>query len=441
MHEIKMPQMGQSVEEASIVAWFKKEGERVEAGEPLFSIQTDKAEVECESPVSGVLRKILLDPDVIVPVMTVIAFVGEPDEPLPSGAPPCASVPPAPGGKVAEILPAEQGSVAPGIAAPEAGRPVFASPRARGKAEEIGIDLAMVRGSGPLGRVTEADVLAYAGSVSAKRVTPTARRMAQAAGVNIASVEGTGVRGKVTKADIAAIMSKPDVVQKPTPGVKAAEGVKRIPLTPMRRIIARRMSESKFSAPHYYMTVEADMTAAKEFRAKTPYKPSFNDLVLRGTVLAIRDYPGVNARWAVDAIEQVEDINLGVAVALPGGLIVPVLKQAQDMSLEEIGNACKVLVEKARNGKLLPDDFTGNTFTVSNLGPFGVDDFTAIINQPDSAILAVGLMKDRPAAIDGGLCIRPIMKMTLSSDHRVIDGALAAQFMARLKEIMEAGQF
>jgi pyruvate dehydrogenase E2 component (dihydrolipoamide acetyltransferase) len=237
--------------------------------------------------------------------------------------------------------------------------------------------------------------------------------------------------------DVAAAVSRPDAAPKPAP----AESVKRIPLTPMRRIIAKRMSESKFSAPHYYMTVEVDMSAAKVFRAQTPYKPSFNDLVLRATILALRDYPAVNARWAGDAIEQVADINLGVAVALPGGLIVPVLKQAQTMTLEEICGACKVLADKARTGKLLPDDFAGNTFTVSNLGPLGVDNFTAIINQPDSAILAVGVMKDRPVAIDGGLYIRPIMKMTLSSDHRVVDGALAAQFMGRLKEILEVGQF
>jgi len=430
-----MPQMGQSVEEASIVTWFKKEGERVQAGEPLFSIQTDKAEVECESPVSGVLRKILLEPDVIVPVMTVIALVGEADEPLPNDVPPCASVAPAPGRDLPEP-PLPETALESRKAAGDAGR-AFVSPRARKKAEEIGVDAKMARGTGAQGRVIEADIVAYAATVSEKRLTPTARRMAQAAGVDIAVLEGTGLRGKVTKADVAAAVSRPDAAPKPAP----IESVKRIPLTPMRRIIAKRMSESKFSAPHYYMTVEVDMSAAKAFRAQTTYKPSLNDLVLRVTILALRDYPAVNARWAGDAIEQVADINLGVAVALPGGLIVPVLKQAQTMTLEEICCACKVLADKARTGKLLPDDFAGNTFTVSNLGPFGVDNFTAIINQPDSAILAVGQMKDRPVAIDGALYIRPIMKMTLSSDHRVVDGTLAAQFMGRLKEILEVGQF
>ena len=436
MYEIKIPQMGQSVEEASIVKWFKREGERVQAGEPLFSIQTDKAEVECESTASGVLRKILLDPDIIVPVMTVIAFVGEPDEPLPDGVPTSPSAPPLPGKDAAESsAPATVASGVPFVGAPGAGGRLFVSPRARKQAESLGLDVAALKGSGPQGRIVEADVLARAGATSAKRVTPTARRMAQAAGIDIAAIEGTGFRGKVTKADVAATVSAP------IPKVKPPEGVQRIPLTPIRRIIAKRMAESKFSAPHYYITIEVDMAASKAFRANAPYKPSFNDLVLRATVKALRDYPAVNARWAGDAIEQVADINLGVAVALPVGLIVPVLKQAQNMSLEDICAACKVLAEKARAGKLLPDDFSGNTFTVSNLGPYGVDHFTAIINQPDSAILAIGQMKDRVVVIEGGLHIRPIMKMTMSSDHRVIDGALAAQFMARLKEIMEAADF
>ena len=440
MHEIKMPQMGQSVEEASIVKWFKREGERVQAGEPLFSIQTDKAEVECESPASGVLRKILLGPDIIVPVMTVIALVGEPDEPLPDGVPPCASAPPVPGKDTAEsFAPATVASGVPFVGAPDVGGRVFVSPRARKQAESLGVDVAALKGSGPHGRIVEADVLAQAGATSGKRVTPTARRMAEATGVDIAAVEGTGLRGKVTKADVAATVSAPKAA--PVPKVTSAGGVQRVPLTPIRRIIAKRMAESKFSAPHYYITIEVDMAVSKGFRANAPYKPSFNDLVLRATVKALGDYPAVNARWAGDAIEQVADINLGVAVALPVGLIVPVLKQAQNMSLEDICAACKVLAEKARGGKLLPDDFSGNTFTVSNLGPYGVDHFTAIINQPDSAILAIGQMKDRVVVIEGGLHIRPIMKMTMSSDHRVIDGAVAAQFMARLKEIIEAGDF
>lgn len=436
MHEVKMPQMGQSVEEASIVTWFKKEGERVNAGEPLFSIQTDKAEVECEAPASGVLRKILLAPDVMVPVLTVVALIGEPDETLPAEA----GAPAAKAETVAATAPA------PAAPAPESAAPKpqaamaasqSASPRARAAAAERGVDLASVTGTGALGRIMEADVLAAGTDIKA---SPTARRVAANTGVNLAAVEGSGIGGRIMKADVLAA-SKPQAAPEPVP-LPATTGGKRIPLSKMRRIIAKRMCESKYAAPHYYITVEIDMAAAKAFRASCKaFKVSYNDLVLFATVKALREFPNVNARWLGDAIEEVADINLGVAVALPAGLIVPVLKQAQNLSLEGLATSCKTIVDKARNGKLLPDDFTGNTFTVSNLGPFGVDHFTAIINQPDSAIIAVGAMKDCVVAIDGGIHIRPIMKMTMSSDHRVIDGAVAAQFMKRLKEILEAADF
>ncbi|HOV74655.1 MAG TPA: dihydrolipoamide acetyltransferase family protein [Candidatus Hydrogenedentes bacterium] len=438
MYEVKMPQMGQSVEEASIVMWFKKEGDPVNAGEPLFSIQTDKAEVECESPASGILRKILLEPDVMVPVLTVVALIGEADEPLPDEG----------GGRRAE----GKGTPGPSVSLPTSGvtslqpvvpqphppspNPKAASPRAKALAAERGVDLGGVTGTGAGGRIMADDVLAAAVDVKA---SPTARRLAANMGVNLASVEGTGIAGKIMKADVTAAASQPKATPiAPTP----SPGGRRVPLSNMRRIIAKRMCESKFAAPHYYVTVEIDMAAAKAFRASLKaFSASFNDLVLFATVKTLREFPNVNAKWLGDAIEEVADINLGVAVAVPTGLIVPVLKQAQNLSLEGLASACKALIEKARNGKLLPDDYIGNTFTVSNLGPFGVDDFTAIINQPDSAILAVGAMKDRVVAIDGGIHIRPIMKITMSSDHRVVDGAVAAQFMKRLKEILETADF
>ncbi|HRZ18232.1 MAG TPA: dihydrolipoamide acetyltransferase family protein, partial [Candidatus Hydrogenedentes bacterium] len=266
--------------------------------------------------------------------------------------------------------------------------------------------------------------------------TPVARRVAENAGVDLRGVSGTGIGGKVTKDDVLQAKAAPAAAPAPAPGAQRA------PLTPMRRIIAQRMCESKFAAPHYYVTVEVDMLAAKQFRAgNKAFKASFNDLVLFAAAKALREFPQVNARWCGDAIEQVPDVNLGVAVALPTGLIVPVIRQAQLLSLEGLCAAAKSLAAKAQTGKLLPDDYTGNTFTVSNLGAYGVDQFTAIINQPDSAILAVGQIKDRVVVIDGGIHIRPIMKLTLSSDHRVIDGSVAAQFMGRLKALLEEGAF
>lgn len=446
MHEVRLPKMGQSVEEAPIVEWFKQEGDRVEAGEPLFSIQTDKAEVECESPASGVLRKILLEPNIEAPVLTVVALIGEADEPLPDlsaygidGAGPA----PAPAQTAQPETPAAPAPItdtpvpAP---APVSGAPV--SPRARKAAADQGIDATRLQGSGVGGRVMAKDVAA-AGQPSVK-ASPTARRLAEAEGVNLVSVQGTGAGGKVMKDDVLRAKQAPAAVAQTAPAVPAAQaagGVRSIPLTPMRRIIAQRMAGSKYSAPHYYVTVEVDMTAAKAKRAALPFKASYNDLVLAAVVRGLREFPNVNARWAGEAIEEVADINLGVAVALPQGLVVPVVRQAQHLSLEGLSQAAKALVEKAKTNKLLPDDYQGNTFTVSNMGVFGVESFTAIINQPDSAIIAVGAMTDRVVALNGGIHIRPMMKMTMSSDHRVIDGAVAAQFMGRLKEIMESGEF
>ncbi|HOH32035.1 MAG TPA: dihydrolipoamide acetyltransferase family protein, partial [Candidatus Hydrogenedentes bacterium] len=313
------------------------------------------------------------------------------------------------------------------------------SPRARKAAAARGIDAAALAGSGVGGRVLEADVLAAAPE-SAAKITPTAKRMIENAGIAAAGIAGTGIGGKITKADVSQALAKPAA-----PAPAAAPGVaslQRVPLTPMRRIIAERMSASKYSAPHYYVTVEVDMKGAREFRARNKaFKASFNDLVLFATAKALREFPNVNARWLGDAIEQGGDVNLGMAVALPTGLIVPVIRQAHLLSLEGLCAASKALAEKAQTGKLLPDDYQGNTFTVSNLGAYGVDHFTAIINQPDSAILAIGQIKDRVVVIDGGIHIRPIMKLTLSSDHRVVDGAVAAQFMGRLKAILEEAAF
>lgn len=450
MFEVRMPKMGQSVEEAPIVQWLKSEGDSVQEGEPLFTIQTDKAEVECEAPASGVLRKILLEPNVEVPVLTVIALIGDADEPLPDmaqygsagGAPAPAAAAPVTG----EVKPAVAAAPVAAAAGPAGTAPV--SPRARKKAEALGVDASRLTGSGVGGRVMEKDVVAAPAGADV-RATPVAKRIAAQTGVNLEAVAGSGPRGKVMKDDVLRAQEVPAAAQgaeirtaeRAEARTTYSDAVKRTALTPMRRIIAQRMSQSKYSAPHYYVTFEVDMTAVKAFREKLPFKVSYNDIFLFGTIKAIREFPNVNARWAGDAIEEVADINLGVAVALPSGLVVPVIKQAQNLSLEGIARTAKSLAERAKTNKLLPDDYTGNTFTVSNMGVFGVDNFTAIINQPDSAIIAVGAITDRVVAYNGGIHVRPIMKMTISSDHRVIDGAVAAQFMGRLKQILESGDF
>lgn len=453
MHEIKLPQLGQSVEEAEITQWLKKEGDTIALGEPIFTIQTDKAEIECESTAAGVLRKIIIAEGIEVPVLTVVALVGDANEALPDGvgapaAAPVAAVAPA-SVAVATPTPAPAAAPTPVTEAPPANAGGAMSPRARSTADRLHIDSAFVAGTGPEGRIIEEDVLAYDQKRDAVRSTPTARRVAREHGIDITTVAPGGATGRVERDDVLAATkvqpaaaSVPVATSAPAPVSLPATTGERIPLTPMRKIIAQRMVESKFSAPHFYITVEVDMKEAVAFRGALPnFKPSFNDLVMRAATRAIQAFPVVNAKWLGDAIEMRSAVNLGFAVALPAGLIVPVVKDIQNKSLQDISRECKALVEKAKTGKLTPDDYQGNTFTVSNLGAFGVDHFTAIINQPDSAILAIGQIKDRAVVIDGGIQVRPIMKLTLSSDHRVIDGAVAAQFMGHLKTLLETADF
>lgn len=435
MNEIKMPQMGQSVEEASIVSWLKKEGDVVEKGDPIFTIQTDKAEIECEATESGTLRKILVAEDIEVPVFTVVALVGSPDEALPDLSQYATSAASAAATPTPVVAPEPAATpVATSTPAATTKGNGAASPRARHTAHAEHIDLALLSGTGPGGRVIEEDVRAHASALGEVRSTPTARRVAREQGVDLTQVQGSGPRGRITKEDVQAAASQPRAAAAPKGGTT--------PLTPMRRVIAERLTASKFSAPHFYVTVEIDMLNAVAFRkGVTEDRPSFNDLVMYATAQALLEFPMVNARWKGDSIEQVPEINLGFAVALEAGLIVPVVRNVENLSLRGLRQATLAQAEKARINKLTPDDYSGSTFTVSNLGVFGVDHFTAIINQPDSAILAVGQIKDQVVAIDGGIHIRPMMKLTLSSDHRVIDGALAAQFMGRLKEILEAAAF
>ncbi|MCX8064592.1 MAG: 2-oxo acid dehydrogenase subunit E2 [Candidatus Hydrogenedentes bacterium] len=444
MFEVKMPKLGQTVEVATIVQWLKKEGDYVKEGEPLFTVQTDKAEIEYESPYSGTLLKILAQEGEEVPVLTVVALIGEKDEVIPENY----LTRPKTSGEEAVV---SETSITSNLGSRELHKDaqiidtpnnivssgeIKASPRAKKTAEELGVSLEGIKGTGIEGRITSKDIIeAYE---KQPKITPTAKKIAEQKGIDITSITGTGPQGKITKEDVEKAISKKQApLEKVSPPISA----QKIPLTPMRKIIAERMSHSLSVAPHYYVTVEIDMMNAKLLRERLPFKVSFNDIVLYATVRAIREYPSVNVQWGGDCIIQMPDINLGVAVALPQGLIVPVIKKAQELSLEGISKAAKELIQKAQNNKLLPDDYTGNTFTVSNLGPYGVDHFTAIINQPDSAILAVGQIKDRPVVIDGGIYIRPIMKITMSCDHRVIDGALGGQFMGKLKEILEKADF
>ena len=400
MQELKLPQLGQSVEEAEITQWLKQEGDAIDVGEPNYTVQTDKAEIEVESEISGTLRKILITEDIEVPVFTVVALVGDADEALPD---------------------LSQYGSSNGIAA----------------APAVGAISAPVETA-----AVTTPALVSAGQSSHQAVSPRARKAAAATNISTQGLAGSGPKGRVIEEDVLGAKSAAaPVAVAPTPvAVPSIGDVKG--LSPMRKVIAESMVASKFQAPHFYVTVEVDMLNSVAFRQNLGiFKPSYNDLVLRAAARALQEFPQVNAQWTNEGIMQQPHVNMGMAVALEEGLIVPVIRNMESMSLRQIHDAARDMAEKARTGKLMPDDYTGNTFTVSNLGVFGVDEFTAIINQPDSAILAVGQMKEQVVAIDGGIQVRPMMKMTISSDHRVVDGSVAARFMGRMKQILEEADF
>lgn len=378
--------MGFDMKEGKLVRWLKKEGEEVGRGEPLLEIETDKAVVEVEAFASGVLRRILVGEGETVPVGHIIGIIAAPQETLPE-LPPTARplAPEAPPPPVREAAPARPPS-----------ERLRVSPLARRIAEEKGIDLSLVKGSGPGGRILEQDVQAY---LAAREAPPTPE--------------------KITPAPTA-----------PT-------------LSPMRQAIARRMSQSKREAPHFYLITEVDMTAAMKLREELNQtlegeaRITVNDMVVKAAANALKKFPQINASYLEDRLQANEKINIGVAVALEEGLVAPALLDCGNKSLAEIARASKDLVERARAGVLKQEEYTGATFTVSNLGMFDVDAFIAIINPPQSAILAVGTARSQPVVRGDQIVIAQQMKLTLSADHRVTDGAQAAQFLAEVKRLLQ----
>lgn len=430
--------MGETMEEGTIVSWVKKEGDSVKKGEVFLVINTDKAEIEVEATFSGTLKKFLHQEGETVPVLTVIALAGDPDEPLPPLDKYLGKAPAAPAKPEKQVLveeaPIEATPVLPALPAGK----VIASPRARKLAESLEIALGLIDGSGPGGRIIERDVERVHAELEKVPISPVAKKIAFQKGLDIRKIKGTGPGGRIVKEDVEkARVVKPVTVM---PTVVRTE-----PMSPIRRITGKRMAQSMFTAPHYYVTVEVDMGEAMKFREKLlpdieqkyGVRFSITDMIVKATALALRDFPLVNARVAGETIEYLKEINIGVAVALDQGLVVPVLRDIATRSLGEIAVAARNAVEKARQGKLMPDDFVGGTFTVSNMGMLGVDEFTAIINPPESAILAVGRVVERPVAINGLIEIRPLMRMTMSSDHRIVDGAVAAKFLAHIRESLE----
>ncbi len=421
--EVIMPKVDMVMETGTFVEWLKKEGARVEKGDPLFIVLTDKANIEVEASAAGILAGLRAHPNDVIPVTQVIAYILEPGEALPASvgaAALSAAAPPVPA--AAQPAPAtteEEPSKA------EAGNgKVRATPAARRVAAELGVDLALVSGRGTRGRIHTADVQAYAEQ----------RPLGAAEQPPVAAVQHAP----------AAPAFRPEVaaLQIPLPMARQKQVV---PLAGPRKIIAERMAYSAFTAPHITLSLRVDMSEATRLRArvqgpieqKTGQRLSFTAIVARAVAAVLPLHPFLNASLQDDSIILWEDVHLGIATSLEDYLIVPVIHEAQTKSLEQIVSALADLVERARAKRLAPAEMSGSTFTISNLGMFGIESFTAIINPPESAILAVGKIVDTPVSTESGSELRPMMNLTLSADHRVVDGATAAHFLAGLKTTLE----
>lgn len=440
-----MPKQGLMMEEGTITSWLKKEGEAVTAGEPLFEMETDKLTITMDAEASGTLLKIIHPEGDVVPITQPIAVLGEPGEDISAllggGAAPAQAAAPAEAAPVQAV----EAPAAPAVErAP--GERVFSSPRARLRAEENGVDIAAVPGSGPEGLVIERDVNAYMANKPA--VTPLAANLAKAQGVDLSGVTGTGPNGKITAADLPggapAPQEAPAAVQQAA-SVQQTRGTHTEKMSGMRKAISRNMLASKETNAQTNHRIKVDMTAAIALRKQYKdlgVKVSYNDIIARACAKALADMPIVNASVEGDSILYHDYVNVGTAVSVPGGLIVPVIKDADIIGLSGIAARSAELIEKARDGKLTDADYHGGTFTVSSLGMFDLDDFVAIINPPESAILAVGKIAKTPVVVtseegEDEIVIKSMCALCLSYDHRIIDGAEAAKFLQKVKNYLQ----
>ncbi len=445
-----MPQMGYDMQEGTVVRWHKKEGDAVARGDVIAEIETDKATVEYEAYTAGVMRKIVAQEGVTIPVGALIAVITDPDEPLPDDIIIEDSAPqesPQPAAAPAPAAVEVEQTAAPTAAAGE----VRASPIARRLAREKGIDLALITGTGPGGRIVEEDVLAYQPATSAPaspagevRASPIARRLARERGIDLARITGTGPGGRVVEEDVLTFEEAAPAAPSGD-GVATPEGlgVERVELSRMRQTIARVTSDSKRDAPHFYVTAEVDMTKAMDLRqdindtVSSDNRASVNDLVIRACAIALSRHPKFNGSFQGDHLRMNPSINIGIAIALEAGLIVPGINNCESKSLVEIAAASTDLIARAQSGTLRNEEYSGTTFSISNLGMFDVESFAAIIYPPHAAVLAVGTVKEQPVARDGQVVLASVMKGTLSVDHRVADGAEAAQFLMDIKRLLE----
>lgn len=435
-----MEALSPTMEEGRLVAWKKQEGDAVKAGDTLAEVETDKAVMELVARGDGVLRKVLLAEGATAPVGATVAIVGAADEDISSlvgradGRTEAAVVPAAvaaggaragAGSAAASTVGAQQGAARPGEATAAAG-PVGAQPGAPPGPSEP----------------------AAAGRV---RSSPLARRLASEKGLDLKLIPGSGPAGRVIKRDVeqagTAAPAHGRTLADPTRAAAAAvpaepSGFTDVPLTQIRKTIAKRLAQSLGPIPHFFLTSEIDMERAFEARQHLKslgdqYAVSFNDLVIKAAALALRQHPAVNAWWMEDHIRYHGDVHVGMAVAVEDGLITPVIRFADRVGLAEISSRARELAERARARKLAPEEYTGATFSVSNLGMLDIDEFTAVINPPEAAILAVGRIAPKPVVVDGAVVVRRMMRVTMSCDHRVIDGATGARFLQSVKLMLE----
>jgi pyruvate dehydrogenase E2 component (dihydrolipoamide acetyltransferase) len=437
---IEMPRLSDTMTEGVIAKWHKKVGDLIRPGDLLAEIETDKATMEFEAPIGGALLYIGAPEGKPIPIGAPIAIIGKPDEDIspllnrgaspappesitsPTPAQPQPAATPPPPAEAPARVPAS-----PALGAPPAQPQPAATPPSPAEAPA---------------RVPASPALSAPPAETRLKASPLARSMAQKAGIDLHQVHGTGEGGRIIRRDIEAYLSHA-VATTPvaTPAQPAAAPYQEVPLSQMRKTIARRLTASMQEAPHFYLTRAVSMEAAATWREKlnalSPHKISFNDLIIKAVAMALRKHPYLNAAWMGDHIRLYQEIHIGFAVAVEEGLIVPVLRHADRKGLSEIAAETVLLAQKARERKLAPEEYTGSTFSISNLGMFGIEEFTAVINPPEAAILAVGAIQPTPVVKDGQVVVERRMRITLSCDHRVVDGATGAAFLETFTQLLE----
>ncbi|HEV7397371.1 MAG TPA: pyruvate dehydrogenase complex dihydrolipoamide acetyltransferase [Pyrinomonadaceae bacterium] len=428
--EVMMPKLSPTMEEGQLSRWLKKEGDRVSMGEPLAEIDTDKATMEMQALSNGVLRKILIKEGESAPLGQLIAIIGEPDEDI-------------------SALESKAQKAAPSASTPApaepAGEPEPTEPETR-------VEPSTTTSSGVTSQDNGHKTIVESSASGRMIVSPLAARMAAEAGIDLRSLSGSGPGGRIIKRDVeaamsAAVKSEPQTKLRMVPPAKksAAGGASPFhdePISVMRKTIANRLVTSIGPVPHFFLTSEIEMDRVVELRQsiknlEPDLKISINDIIIKVAAAALMQHPQVNASYQDKALRYYDQADIGVAVAIDEGLITPVIRAADQKSVSEIAQEVRDLAERARSRKLLPEEYTGASFSISNLGMFGIDEFTAIINPPEAAILAIGAVSAKPVVRDEQIVVRQIMRVTMSCDHRIIDGATGARFLQTFKKILE----